>query len=266
MPPLGRTTRAWLAAVLGVSAALRLAWVSQVHRPVELRDPTLYLTLAERIAAGDGYTYGDLPNQGVTAYYPPGYPLVVGVLTGLARLLPGEASAFHVAIGTNVVLSLATVALVFALGRRLAGERVGLVAAAVVGLWPNLIVHTGVVLTETLYLFLLVVLLLVLLASGPVARSPGLRRLVVVGALLGASVLVRPISLVLVPLLPLLWWRSGARTAMLRTGTVVAGVALVVLPWTARNAVQMGSPVLISTNMGDNLCIGNNPDADGAYD
>src|SRR5690606_10235159 len=76
----------------------------------------------------------------------------------------------------------------------------------------------------------------------------------------------RPISLVLVPLLPLLWWRSGARTAMLRTGTVVAGVALVVLPWTARNAVQMGSPVLISTNMGDNLCIGNNPDADGAYD
>jgi hypothetical protein len=42
-------------------------------------------------------------------------------------------------------------------------------------------------------------------------------------------------------------------------------MALVILPWTVRNWVQIGSPILISSNTGWNAVIGHNRDANGAY-
>jgi hypothetical protein len=47
---------------------------------------------------------------------------------------------------------------------------------------------------------------------------------------------------------------------------VVVAMLVLVLPWSVRNFVRMNAPVLISTNLGDNLCIGNNPQATGGYD
>ena len=59
-------------------------------RRSSLRDPVLYLMLADHVAAGDGYSYGYEADQGVTAYYPPGYPLAAGRGRGWSgALLPG---------------------------------------------------------------------------------------------------------------------------------------------------------------------------------
>ena len=151
--------------------------------------------LADHLAAGDGYRYGFEADQGLTAYYPPGYPLVLGGAVWLARLvLPGTVSAFDVAVWLNVALSVATIGLVFVLGRRLAGPAVGLVAAGIWAVWPNLVFHSGIVLTETLFLFLLVLLLIVLLGDRRGAGRPGVARLVAVGVLFGLVLLVRPVS------------------------------------------------------------------------
>ena len=65
-------------AILAVGAVLRVAWGMQAEGPVALRDPLLYLVLSDHVAAGDGYTYGPGPDQGATAYYPPGYPVLLG--------------------------------------------------------------------------------------------------------------------------------------------------------------------------------------------
>ena len=46
---------------------------------------------------------------------------------------------------------IAAVALVFAIGRRLGGDAVGLVAAAITALYPNLVYHTAAALTETVF-------------------------------------------------------------------------------------------------------------------
>src|SRR5690606_34420216 len=183
----------------------------------------------------------------------------------LVRLLPGQVAAFDVAIWSNVALSVATIGLVFVLGRRLGGERVGLVAAAVWALWPNLIFHSAIVLTETLFLFLLVALLVVLLGDPAAARAPGRARLVAVGVLFGLALLVRPVSAVMAPALLVLWWGNGARAALWRLALVGAVTVAVLVPWSVRSTLAMDEPVALSLNFGDNLCLGHNPSANGGF-
>jgi hypothetical protein len=268
LPPLSRRARACLLAIVGIGAVLRVLWGLKAQAPVgpELRDPVLYLILADHVAAGDGYRYGFEADQGVTAYYPPGYPLALGAVLWLARLmLPFDVSAFDVAVWLNVALSVATIGLVFVLGRRLAGERAGLVAAGIWALWPNLVFHSAVVLTETLFLFLLVLLLIVTLGDPEGARLPGRARLLTIGVLFGLTLLVRPVSVVIAPVFLVLWWGAGVRAALWRLALVGVATLAVLVPWSIRSTIAMDEPVAMSLNFGDNLCLGHNPGATGGF-
>jgi Dolichyl-phosphate-mannose-protein mannosyltransferase len=264
-PPLDRRARWWLVAIVGVGAILRIGWAFQAEAPVALRDPLLYLVLSDHFASGDGYGYGPGPDQGATAYYPPGYPVLLGAVVWAVRLLPGDVSTFGVAVGLNVVLSVATIGLVFVLARRLAGPTVGLVAAGIWALWPNLIFHSGIVLTETLFLFLFVLLLIVAVGDPQAARAPGARRLVAIGVLFALCVLVRPVTLVAAPAFLVLWWGPAVRTVLWRAAVALAATVVVMLPWAIRSTVVMDAPVVLSLNLGDNLCIGHNPGASGGF-
>jgi hypothetical protein len=266
LPPLDRRARRALGGIVAVAALLRLGWVLYgAAHPVGLRDPNLYLALGDAVGHGNGYVYPTV-NGGVTAYYPPGYPMALGAVIGLARLLPGTLSSFGVAVAFNLVLSVLLVVLVFELGRRLVGVPAGLIAATVIALWPNLIVHTGLVLTESLFLVLFVAMFLVALATPETAQSPGRARVLTVGLLFGLAGLVRPNVFVLAPLFLVFWWPAGARVAVRRSALVGAVVLGLVAPWTVRNMVRMDAPVLISTNMADNLCVGHHPGATGGYE
>ena len=262
----------WLLAIVAGGAVLRIVWaVWAATPPVSFRDPAAYQMLGEAVARGDGYQYaipdgGDVP-AGLypTAYYPPGYPLFLGVLFWLVDLLPFDVDNLAALVAANVVLSVVTIPLVFAVGRRLNGVAAGLVAAGVMAVLPNAIFHTGVALTETLFLFLLVLMLLLAVASRAVGQAPGRWRLVAIGVLFALSALVRPVSLVLLPAFLVLWWPAGVKVALRRTAFVAVAAVLVILPWTVRNAITMDSPILISANLGDNLCIGYNDDATGGF-
>ncbi len=244
---------------------LRILWGLKAQAPVELRDPVLYLILSDNLAAGHGYSYGPAADQGTTAYYPPGYPLALAAVVWLVKLAPFDVTTFDVAVWLNVALSVATIGLVFVLGRRLAGDKVGLVAAGIWALWPNLIFHSGIVLTETLFLFLLVLLLIVVLGDPAAARAPGKARLVTIGVIFGLSLLVRPVSAVIAPVFLVLWWGAGVKAAMWRLALVGVAVVAVLVPWSIRSSVAMDEPVALSLNMGDNLCMGHNPGATGGF-
>jgi hypothetical protein len=248
-----------------VGAGLRVLWALKAQPPVELRDPALYMILADHLAAGDGYRYGFGPDQGISAYFPPGYPLALAGVIWLVRLGPFDVSTLDAAVWFNVVLSVATIALVFVLGRRLAGVRVGLVAAGIWALWPNLIFHSGIVLTETLFLFVFVLLLIVTLGDPAAARSPGRARLVTIGVLFGLTLLVRPVSAVVAPVFLVLWWGNGARAALWRLALVGVATVAVLVPWSIRSSIAMDEPVALSLNFGDNLCLGHNPGATGGF-
>jgi 4-amino-4-deoxy-L-arabinose transferase-like glycosyltransferase len=103
-------------------------------------------------------------------------------------------------------------------------------------------------------------------ASGP-SRFGLTGRALASGVLLGLAIMVRPISLAVVPVVLVCWWLAGRdlRTVARWSAALLVGVAACILPWTVRNAVRMHAFVPISTNTGDNLCIGHADGATGAF-
>jgi tetratricopeptide (TPR) repeat protein len=88
-----------------------------------------------------------------------------------------------------------------------------------------------------------------------------------VGAVLGVSALVRPNVLLFLPLLAVwLFLRARALEArpLLAAAALTAGTLLPILPITLYNAIAGRDLVLIASQAGVNLWIGNNPASDGS--
>ena len=166
----------------------------------------------------------------------------------------------------NVVLGTLTAALTFLLARRIS-EPAALPAGLAIALLPSHLAATNLLTTETLATTLWVG---AVLALWPMPK-PG--RAAVGGVLLGErsgrSVLVRPIMRSCS--LRSGSWRCccGGRTPRrewTRAAVACAAAILAVLaPWAYRNAGVFGTPVLVSTNGGYILWVGNNPLASGRY-
>jgi 4-amino-4-deoxy-L-arabinose transferase-like glycosyltransferase len=250
------------AAVVGLG--LRLAWVAYAaHTPVGLYDPARYLYAAEGIARGKGYI-GIVGSQ-PSAYYPPGYPYFLGGVAWLVRIgLPGGvpvvAGVLQALLGTSVVVSAAIVA------RRVWSRAAAGLAAWLVALEPNLIFHTAALLSETLFLALFMASLAVL-CLGPTSRCLTTRRVIWFTVLFALAFLVRPVSIPALLAVMIGWWLATRswRSVLRWTAIAVAALVLFTVPWTIRNAVRMHAFIPMSTNTGDNLCIGHEPDALGGF-
>ncbi len=255
-----------LAGILLVAAVLRIAWVAYAARlPQQFHDPLFYMFYAGQISDGNGYR---LLDGSPTAYYPVGYPATLAALFFVIKhtIIPDN---FPNALGSfQVFLGVAAVGLAFYVGRRLFGVAVGLLAALWLALFPNLIYHTATALSETLFNFLIMVLLAVLVAVDWRKGELGYARLAVVGVLFGASALVRPISLLLIPLLVVCWLLAGTswQRAGAQLGVVLVVTLAVIMPWSIRNTIVMDSPTFISLNLGDDLCMGHHPAATGHFE
>ena len=243
-----------------IALVLRVAWVLYTARePVGLVDPTFYRTFGITIANGDGYL-GFFSHQ-PSAYFPPGFPYFVGVVTSWQRHLPAPSlpltmGLVHAVLGTITVLAVGSIA------HRWWGTRSAWLAGLVIACWPNLIIHSSVLLSETLYLTLLAVSLWCAVEADhrgrPAAWVGG------AGVAFAASVLVRPQGALCGLVLLVVWWAAGRRAVMVRAVAVIAITGAAVTPWLVRNHQDLGSPVM-STNVGDNLCIGNGPGATGHF-
>jgi 4-amino-4-deoxy-L-arabinose transferase-like glycosyltransferase len=206
-------------------------------------DYFFYHATANQLADGRGYIDPFLSRAGhpyPTALHPPGWPLVLSVASWLG--IQGELG--HKLVGAPI--GAAVVVLCGLIGRLAAGERAGLAAAGIAAIYPTLIAADASLMSETLYgLFVAAMLLLALRLLG----APSVAGAALLGAAIGLAALVRGEALLFVPLLALpLAWAGGSARRVPRLAAVLAGVALVVLPWTARNWSQFDRPVLISTN------------------
>ncbi len=203
---------------------------------------------AERIAAGLGYSEDALvrgvPVWKPWAHYPVGYS---GLLALFYKLF---GSGLLVAPLINAATGAAIVLLVHRLARYCLSENRARAAATMAALHPGLIVYSALVMTELVAAAFLLGALLAVVRFRGTWRGP-----LVAGALLGVGALVRPVSLLALPLLFLVIDDERPR-ALLKT-VAALGVALaMVTPWTLRNCSRMDGCALISTNGGWNLAIG----------
>lgn len=238
-------------AVFLVAVALRLVWAMLAHNSVPIDDADLYLRLGKNLALTG--TYSDLGRP--TAYMPVGYPFFLSLFY---RLM---ANPLPLILGTQIMISSLTCSLVQILARQLkATPTAAFLAGLALALLPSSISLANTFLVETIFAFL------VLVAFFLAASSNRFLAIVGSGLILGLACYVRPVALILAPLLffPDLFlgqWRRYIFNTLL-AGTVLISV---VLPWGLRNQALFGRVVLISTNGGVNLYVGHNPQATGEY-
>jgi len=223
---------------LGVRVALALAFAGTAA----IGDEAAYANVAERWA--DSGAYG--------GQWAPGYPAVLASLTWLA----GEAAP-DVLRGVQALLGLVIGASVAQIAGAFGGRRAAAAAAWLHALYLPLAGFAALLFSETLFLALLAPSLALLATGGDRARDR-----FAAGALIGAALLVRESTLLLLP--PLLLWvawpRSGAlRLAQVgRVAAIAAGAAAVVLPWVFADASAGGPPRPIARTAGANAFIGLN--------
>lgn len=83
----------------------------------------------------------------------------------------------------------------------------------------------------------------------PAPHHPFARWALIAGALLGLATLTRAVGLFFIPLAALLVWLLAARRGAWRgAALLLLGAALVIGPWTARNALVHGRLILVDTN------------------
>jgi len=139
-----------------------------------------------------------------------------------------------------------------------------LIGAAARALYPALLEYQGMLMGEPLAAALLSG---AVLASLWAADSESKARWLLPGAVFGALALVRPEYLgvaVLVGLVVLAKnWRAGWRAAWVPAALLLAGLAVIVVPWTVRNAIALDRFVPVSTGGGQVLLAGTYLPSDG---
>jgi hypothetical protein len=255
-------------ALIAVSAAvLRLIHAVAIAPPTPIfGDGWFFHEVARQVAGGHGYlSPAPFIFDGIekpTAEHP---PLFVFLLTALTKLGIGSEEAQRAVCAP--LLGAGTVAFVGLLGRRLGGDRAGLVAGLIAAVYPTLIAADGALLSESLYGLLVAA---GLLAAVRLGDRPTTGRALALGALGGLAALTRSEALLLPALLAVAVAVAPAgedalRRRLARGGLVLLTAALVIAPWAARNLATFDRPVLISTNDGTVLT-GSNCDATYAGD
>lgn len=264
------THRRWLVGVVAVAFVTRLAWLlyAKGEPPtdwLQSGDQYSYWYYGNELAAGRGYV-GYITHV-PTAYYPIGFPAILAVVFWIALHTPVTDDLMLVAGLLHVAVSTATVALVYLIGRRLVGPAAGLVAAGILALWPNAIYQVASMQIETMFVFLAVAALAVIVDHDWTSGLPSRNRLLAFGAVLGVSTLVRPFSVwfLLGLLLAALAVGAGWRRALLATLVPTLVVVAMSVPWIIRNQVRMHAFIPTSTNTGDTLCLDRNSTAKGGF-
>ena len=244
--------------VFGAALGVRLAYLYQVRTVPFFEYPVVdarsYDAWAQRILAGDWW-------GGEVFYQAPAYPYFLAVVYRLS----GH-GLWGARVAQAVLGALSCVWLLLA-GRRFFGWSAGVVAGALLAVYPPAIFFDGLIQKAGLDLFLMTLLLYSLARA---QENPRGRAFALSGLITGLLALTRENTLILAAVIPL--WvilRFADRSRRDRAGLTAAflgGVAVVLLPVGVRNYSVGQTFSLTTSQMGTNFYIGNNPRATGMYD
>jgi len=219
-------------------------------------DALVYHDGANLLAKGEGfispirfiYTDGVRFNS---ADHPPLYMIylagfsVVGLDSVLAHQL---ASCF---------LGVVSIAIIGLLGRRLANERAGLIAAFLASIYVYIWINDALVMSETIAITATAALLLL---TYRYVSDPSRRNLAFLGLMAGVTVMTRAELLLFIPfVMPFVAWRVSHawKPFLLRLLAIGALAGAVMAPWVIRNLTTFEKPVTLSTGVGITLTYAN---------
>ena len=266
-----------------VLAAFSLRVAVGVHLGLStppMADDLQYDQIARSLAAGKGYT---IHGQFIS-FRPPLYPVFLSVIY---RIVP---DGYAVARIVQAALGALVAWLAFLLGRRLLGERRGFAAAALYAVAPADVFFSLGLLTEALFLPLLVTMAYGFVrlaeaatawrraspedASGEQAIAPLANRVpmkwaVLTGAAMGGALLTRPVLLLFPPVLALWgWWiyrkppeipgRGRLAAAFLAVSVIILAALAVMSPWLWQLRERTGHWVPVTTGGGATFWGANN--------
>lgn len=251
-------------ALIALALLLRLAFVAATPGYAPAHDDRDYDRLACGLVAGEGYTRvgppvsekrcGDGATGEPTAFRPPGFPMFLAAVYTVSEPLGIErwiaARVAQAIVGTLVVALLGVVAW------QLFGRRAALAAIGIGAVYPPWIVLGGSLLTETLFVALMLAAVAAVLAYRAAGGST--RWLIAAGVLCGLATLTRSNAPALIVPLAIAVAMHGVGERPLRTrlghaAALVAIAAVVVAPWTIRNAIELDGFAPVTTEAGSAL-------------
>ena len=163
------------------------------------------------------------------------------------------------------LLCFGTAIFIYRLAERLFGRTTAVVSGFMYALYGVLVFYETMFLIPVLFLFFVTWGMYRYVAH---FESASLKSWLLTGVLFGLAAICRPNILLVIPFL-MLWKYFRVEGRLLRPArfaaplVLLAGLVLPILPVTARNLIVTGDFILISSQGGINLYLGNNPSADG---
>jgi tetratricopeptide (TPR) repeat protein len=246
----------WAILIFGVAFIIRLVYLLQIKSNPFFNTPMVdelwNIQWAEDILSKSFW--------GTQIYFRgPLYPYL------LALFLKITGSSYFWTRLIQMVISSATVSVTYLLGRRFFSERVARLGSIFLAIYGTIILYDAMFLIPVIFVFLNM-LGLYLLARH--RDNPGLPAYFVIGIIFGLSAIARPNILFVVPFLAIWIFVRFRRRIETRSNIILVllfliGVGLPIAPVTIRNYVVADDFVLISSQGGINLYLGNNTSAEG---
>jgi 4-amino-4-deoxy-L-arabinose transferase-like glycosyltransferase len=239
----GREAR-WLLGILGVALLVRIAVIVATRDYAPWGDPADYDRIAIAFSALGEWAPTTWAEPGTpTAFRAPAYPLLLAAIYDLTGMRYAAARVVEALLG---VLS---VGLAWAIARQIATDpRVARWAAGLCALLPSLVWLNASLLSETLFVPLLLGAALAVLLH---RERPGWRLALLAGVLAGLAVATRSSGAPLVLPLLLGLWLPGRRWRP--TAVAAVAVVLVLTPWTVRNWIELDRFMPLGSHAGYTL-------------
>jgi 4-amino-4-deoxy-L-arabinose transferase-like glycosyltransferase len=245
------------ALLFGVGFLLRFAFVLW-HKTYVFPAGGIYedVSIAMRLATGQGFSSPFGLDTGPTAWIAPGYPFLISTVFKAFGVY--STTSMVVILGLQCAMAGATGITIYALGKRTVGERLGLWAAWIWTVspiffrWP----------TTWIWDFAASALLLalILIVTQDVAEKGSLKRWLGLGGLWGVAALTNPALISVLPFTTAYAAFMSRRTGRKWLGGLAVSAVLfaaMIAPWLIRNDIVFGHPVFLRSNYWFEFHLGN---------
>ena len=233
----------WVMLVVAAALGVRIAVVSTQPQEIRFPDGQRYDAAARSLLAGQGL-YVSLGHVEGKAQEVPGYPLFLAAHYKVLREISPAATPYLPVRLTQALLGALSCWLLYGIVSPLFGRKAAVLAAALMAIDPWMIYFNGLMLSEALFIFIWLLMMMVLIQGRTWPKW-----IVIVGLsiIIASAIYVRPAAFLFLPILVICYRYSEPRFwQSLAGGLVLAALSVMwLLPWGFRNQRETGAFTLL---------------------